>query len=1084
MNESETEKNEQGDKFRKGEQGLSFPLIKTKIQIPYRRPELLKRSKLHNWLHANMDRKLIIVSAPAGYGKTSLLVDFAAETELPVCWFTIDQFDRDIKVFIHYLIASIKRRFPKFGTQSESILKEIKDPASDIYPIVSTLVNEIIESIPEYFVIVLDDHHTIENDEHVSEFLDLFISYLDENCHIILASRSLPALPNMALLIARKQAAGISIDELRFSVQEIQELAKKAYGNEISVQHAQQLMHITGGWIAGLQLTDPELWEKAPALTSSTKLTPSIYDFLLVQVLNQQPHELQQFLLKSSVLEEVNPEICSRILDIENPLKFIDQIRIRNLFITEYRGEIETFRYHDFFRDFLQTTLKRQNEHDFRNLITQAAEYYAVVGEYDRAINRYQALGEHKSSADIIVTISQPMFDTGRWDTLAEWIDTLPDRYLNREPDLLIFRAKIYAERGEYTSALIFFTRAERAATELGDKSKSAQALAMKGYILRYQGHYAEAISQCQQAFALVSGETPDEKFAIALAHKNIGLSLIRLGQSQEGRQALNRALYIYEELVNPHDIGMIHHDLGLSLELTGDLEGAVTHYKAALEKWEQLENLSPWANTLNGLGVIYLQRGEYELAEASLKEALQKTRQVKDHRIEAYTLASLGDLFREIGNYDESFNSFEQALDIAHRSQIGFVVTYALWGLGNINILTGNIQQAECRLLEALEHAQNHESAFEVGLCKTSLAILANQEGDIIRASGLLDEVIDNLGHGNFKQLLSRTYLHRAFTYFIDDAFDEAIDCLEICLGLTDQIGYSHYLTIDALQIDPLIKYALSNNIQKTILTEMMDRTEIHRIISKQVSDPQPPIRLEPSLLISGFSSPEVIFEGKKVQWSVAKSRDLFFYLLQHPKGRSKEQIGAIFWPEHGPERLDAAFRSTLYRLRRVVFRESVIFEDGLYSFNWRSDYRYDVLLFEEKLVKALQEKNRDRYIVLLEDALTLYKGEYLQGVYHDWAEVERTRLRASQQGAITNLAYAYTDQGKYYNAIDLYQKLLSLDPFNENAYREIMRCYYRLGDRAAAIRQYQTCVDMLREELALSPSEETLKLYKEIIS
>jgi len=183
------------------------------------------------------------------------------------------------------------------------------------------------------------------------------------------------------------------------------------------------------------------------------------------------------------------------------------------------------------------------------------------------------------------------------------------------------------------------------------------------------------------------------------------------------------------------------------------------------------------------------------------------------------------------------------------------------------------------------------------------------------------------------------------------------------------------------------------------------------------------------------------------------------------------------------GPERLDSAFRSTLYRLRRVVFRECIVFDDGVYKFNWNSDFSYDVQLFETYLDKADSTTVPVEATKLLEDGLNFYKDEYLQGVYYDWVIVERERLRTKYVLAIEQLARMYADQRKLNQAVQLYKLIIKEDPFQETAHRELMRCYYRMGDRAAAIRQYHTCVEMLREELDLTPSQEMEELYLQII-
>ncbi len=243
-------------------------------------------------------------------------------------------------------------------------------------------------------------------------------------------------------------------------------------------------------------------------------------------------------------------------------------------------------------------------------------------------------------------------------------------------------------------------------------------------------------------------------------------------------------------------------------------------------------------------------------------------------------------------------------------------------------------------------------------------------------------------------------------------------------------------------------------------------------------------PVSIQAEIQIRAFGQPDVSLEGKSVQWAVAKSRDLFFLLLQFPQGLSREQIGAIFWPEHTSERLEPAFRSTLYRLRRAVSRDCVLFQDGLYRFNSSIQIFFDVHEFEFLLDQAENTPSAQKSIACLEAARALYRGDYLQDSYDDWCGLERERLRGRFQDAIEKLAALYASQGRPADALVLYQRLVKDDPYDEDTQRELMRLYFLQGDRAAAIRLYQALVRLLQEELGLRPHPETEALYQEIVS
>ena len=1062
----------------------AMPLIVTKIRVPRRRHDLLPRRRLVNFIHSHLERKLILISAPAGYGKTSLLTDFSHDTDLPVCWYTLDEFDRDLHVFLEHLIAAIAQRFPKFGHRSLNFLRDTADPGTNLYPLVATMVQEIYDTIPEYFFLVLDDHHTVEVQEQINEFLDLFVSYVDENCHVIIASRTLPALPNLSLLVARRQAAGLSIDELRFTPQEIRELAQQNYNLDLSPEQANKLAERTGGWITGLLLTAAHRWQQSHAdVAVRGRINIDIYDYLSRQVLNRQPDDLRQFLLESSVLDDLSPKICSDVLQIPRPDRLMDQVRMRNMFAMEYEGEQIRLRYHDLFRDFLQDTLRNENEARFRELTLRAAEAYAARGEWERAVSRYLVLDHFDPVIEIIGHMAAQLYDAGRWDTLAGWIDALPEERLAANPFFLIQRSKIHTERGERTEALALYALAEEVFMANGDDPGRAHAIAMKGYLLRIQGRYAEALAQSEKALQLVSGASNEEKYAMALALKNAGLCHFRQGHLDLGGNALAESARLYEELQDTSGEGMVYHDMGLAHELMGDLSGAVQYYRAALQRWEQLGSPGPWANTLNGLGVVYYLQGRYDEAAQTLEDALAKSRRSGDLRVEAFIWASLGDLHRDQGAYERAQQAYTQALEIADRSRVAFIRTYATTGLGNVARLQGNLANAASQLNHALSLADQHGSGYEASLCHTSLGVLAGEAGDLKAARRHLDLAVERFLAGGFRRDLASASLQRAQIAYRAGDYMQALSDLERTLDLAEILGFDQFIVVEGQRLAELLRYAQAKGLGDSIPLGLMERLETHH--AEVASRPEPSIQVEPgqALKIYALGPPRALLDGENIQWPIQQSRDLFFCLLQHAQGLRKEEIGALFWPEHPPHKLDGVFRSTLYRLRRAVFRESVIFSDGVYSFNWESDFWFDVRTFQELLDQAEKETAEGEKRAKLEAALALCQGDYLEGIYDDWCVLERERLRESELTARESLAKLYAGRGNLQRAVEEYQRLVTLDPYREPAHRELMRCHFRLGDRVAAIKQYQTCVQILRDDLGLSPTSETEELYLQII-
>jgi DNA-binding SARP family transcriptional activator len=324
--------------------------------------------------------------------------------------------------------------------------------------------------------------------------------------------------------------------------------------------------------------------------------------------------------------------------------------------------------------------------------------------------------------------------------------------------------------------------------------------------------------------------------------------------------------------------------------------------------------------------------------------------------------------------------------------------------------------------------------------------------------------------------------YLHRAGTAFRAGDRPAALDDLARSRALASELGFDQFLVVEGREHPDLINYARKQAPEDGDLADLWQRIAAHQ--ARSAAHPEPALRVEPvpALRILALGPPQVELDGQPVQWTTLQSRDLLFFLLQQPRGLRKEELAAVFWPDHPPRKLDGIFRSTVYRLRRSLFRESIVFEDGLYCFDWQSDYWFDVESFEG-MVERVGQKSVPEQIECLEEALRLYRGDYLEGIYADWCGLERERLRERCLRARETLAGLYAGTGELHRAIEHYQQLVAQDPYRETAYRELMRWHFRLGDRVAAIRQYHLCSQILRDDLGLSPSPETDALYLKII-
>ena len=234
---------------------MSVSVTRTKILLPRRRSDLISRPRLLALLDDVLDYRFTLISAPAGYGKTSLLVDFAYQAEYPICWLSLDPLDQDFHRFLTHLLNSIQLNFPNFGSQTLSLIDNSATGSFDLEQLNRTLINDIYKNIPEYYVVILDDYHLVENNQQINRFLSRLGQEMDENCHFILSSRTRFDLPDLALMVSRSFVKGLGFEDLAFQPLEIKQLLKDNYQINISDQDSQTLAIETEGWITGLLLS-------------------------------------------------------------------------------------------------------------------------------------------------------------------------------------------------------------------------------------------------------------------------------------------------------------------------------------------------------------------------------------------------------------------------------------------------------------------------------------------------------------------------------------------------------------------------------------------------------------------------------------------------------------------------------------------------------------------------------------------------------------------------------------------------------------------------------------------------------------
>ena len=622
---------------------LAVPVVRTKIIIPRRRTEILSRSRLLSILDNVLDLKLLILAAPAGYGKTSLLIDFAYHSRLPICWFAIDALDVDPQRFIAHFIAAVSNCFPSFGEASLSALSNLDQSSQNLEPVISTIINDVYENISEHFVFILDDYHLVRDGKLIDEFINRIALEMSENCHLIIASRSLLTLPDLTLLVARSQVEGLSYEELAFLPEEIKQLFSVNYHQNISEEIAESLVEQTEGWITGLLLTaqlSPSETKNRLRLARVSGI--GLYEYLAQQVLELQSEDLILFLKRTSLLEEFDANLCELIfsqipgIKKDNWHEKIELILRENLFVLPVDDETMYLRYHHLFRDFLQNSMRSERPEEVNLIESRLAEYYEERREWERAFSICSRIGNLDSIVGLILRAAPSMILGGRITTLSSWLDAVPANLRNSRPELLSIDGTIHMLKGDIKASLNLLNLAVNGLKENSDHIELARALIRRSSLNRLTGSYEDAKADAREAVRICVSSSNMKKLE-AEALRAVGLSDYHSGDVKNALASLSASLEKYSELGEEMDAAKVLLDCGLVHFTLGQLDEAETAYHQSLAFWQDSQNSLWQANLLNNIGMIQHLRGMYESASLSFEKAIAHSRLALNPRGEGF---------------------------------------------------------------------------------------------------------------------------------------------------------------------------------------------------------------------------------------------------------------------------------------------------------------------------------------------------------------------------------------------------------------------------------------------------------------
>ena len=415
------------------------PVLTTKLFIPPLRPDLLPRPRLIEKLDEIAAYPLTLISASAGSGKTTLLAEWVAATQKPVAWISLDADDNDPAQFLTYLISALQTIDENFG---QEVLEKLHAGQSEMLETgMIQLINELA-AFPDHTFLLFDDYHTI-SDRQVNELVTFFIDHQPPQIHLIFASRVDPPWP-LARYRARNHLHELRGQDLRFTTAEIMAFLNRTGGVTLSDREVSALEERTEGWVAGLQLAALSMQGHGDVEQFVREFTGShvfVAEYLIEEILQQQPEDTKAFLLQTSILERLNAELCGAVSGCSDAKTVLDALHHANVFIIPLDDRGRWFRYHHLFADLLQSRLQQTySQAEINALHGRSAAWFEDHGYYVEAVHHALAAKDDAKAAALVDKHGQQLFFGERYNTLKRWLEAVPADYFKIYPRLEIYQ--------------------------------------------------------------------------------------------------------------------------------------------------------------------------------------------------------------------------------------------------------------------------------------------------------------------------------------------------------------------------------------------------------------------------------------------------------------------------------------------------------------------------------------------------------------------------------------------------------------------------------------------------------------------
>ncbi|GEM_PF-1255281 len=1060
----------------------TIPIIRRKLRPPLVSIPQVRRERLHALLQGGLEpsRRLSLVCAGPGYGKTSLVAEYGVDSGLPVAWYALDGGDRDLLVFLTYLHAACHQVAPQLSLRPLELARSAPDVEQVLQTVVGLLAEEVAEVLSDGGILVLDDFQAVGKVEAIVAVVQHLIQYFPDSWQIIVISRETPEL-FLPQLRVRQQLVELTARELRFNANELRELLHSLKGFSPSDEQTTVLLNRTDGWIASVVLACQALQGRSGAsvgwmasLVKELEHPAQWYAYLAQEVFDQLPVTTQQFALLTAQLEVLEPDILRAGLpdaDVMSDLRCLLDRQLLMPVMPDVTDEVTAYRYHPSYRRFLLSVLLERS---------RGIDVQAVAGRWGRLLRasepmhalqllvRAQALEE---AAELVCELAPGMIANNQLESLKDILSRFGVAFCTGHARLCFYQAELHRLWGDFDAAVHGFDRA----------LENAQTDALRGTILVHQAAIA------------VGRQDPESPVLFDTATRHLGSGV-----------SLERAF-----------LDNLRGAWALAQEQT---TAAIQYYESAMAHYRAIQDGVGLAKVLNNLGLCYTRLGLFDAALATYRESVTHSESTGRYP-HPMTIHNMAAIHIYSGAFEAAWLAGERAYDVAQLLKLRREQLFARLGLASAAMGLHDWRRAALHFEATRDEALvMHDKVIAAKAC-AGLAELALEQGQLARAKGLMDEALqlsglplEDVRQFDLAMVASHVMLRSG-------ELEQARELLEQLLVwfASWQYHYRHAvvlyyraqlallkgdipgLSVWRRQADALAErydYRFLQEREGARLAQLAGSvsplaggyTEHHPALERQPTVVVPVIRIQ---CLGEFR----VYVGERVvanrDWRGHKTKLILAYLLAHPQGVNKEALTDLLYGEMDTTR--TAILVLISRLRHALEPDLdkqtpsrfVQFVDGRYGFNWALPYELDTqdLAWHFKEGMA-QDQDVSRRRVHLARVIALHQGDFLSGLDTDgpWLTIERQRWHRMAQEAHAALIRSYLNEEDYNRALAAADGNLAFDAACEYAHQVKLLTLAELGNREAAIRHYAVMRQVFARELGTEPSSATEMIVRSI--